>query len=179
MYEISVAKLSKDMYDYWSTKSEDELRSNLQGDEDNFPEKFHLGHYYDLNSNSKIKHILEGFLIGRSKQNTLAITDEFGRTIKEWVYDESYELDSSDIEVYYEDNSYYIETYVIEKGLYCDQEFEIDGEFDEEKLKLIQIDYMGWYFLKEVHYDGKKIEMENCPLDCRDVSEISVKIIKY
>jgi len=162
--EVSVAKINKEQFEYWTDKDEADLIEHCV-DWDNemeVPEEARIctdGAWYEVEG--QIDH---GSGVEFSDLNHIQIDDENGET----VFDEglSYELEEKHgvqlqgDEAYVgntEGNDYGFCFQSTEKGTFFSAEFELKAPFDPSKLKIYTTDYEGWEIVTGVDYDDEEI----------------------
>lgn len=155
--EVVAGKLTKEQYDFWADKQDDEeTNSHLfwdpWSDEDGNPitddeDPRWLGNWYEIDD---IEHT-NGANVDAC---TVTVEDDQGNVVFETDEPKIHKTEVTDIDSM--EPGYYFKGYSAEKGNFFFAEFEAD-EFDPDKLRFFATDIEGDVIIDMVEYDGEDL----------------------
>lgn len=161
--ELIIGKISKEAYEYWKDKDQEELVNFCFGfSDDDIPEE---AMFCDPENWYEVDNIVHERALNINDWFKITVYDEDEEEVFCYVKDDetTENIDLSNLleetrEIYYtEQSSYLFFGYNIEEDFYVEGEFEAD-KFEPEKLAIKFIDYLETALIECVTYDGEVIE---------------------
>lgn len=175
--EVVVGEITKDQFEYWSKKEDDELSDHIFAwEEDDTPEEAKLGEWHEVDSIAHewscdpnaativINQVKDG------EYNSEIMEEVFNGSLEDLLEENELDLEFSE-EMYATEPGYYFKAYSAEKGCFWDARLSLpdDVEFNLKNFSFCVDEVEGEDMLSSIDYivAGKHYELENDGGDSR------------
>ena len=171
--QISVSKINRNQYQYWSKNQHDLINHLMTEDgfnsinknlrlikEATYWEKGNILYEYG------VEYCENSFLIVKNDNEEEIFTTSLD--IDE-LEEKNIEIDEKYDPKLFDDVLYYYDIRHAEKGEFLNQDLELDEKFDPSKIKIVYSETNDWYLVTNLYYDNNEL-VEGSSTDSKGVS---------